>query len=75
LTNKTVLLKNLSLNIPMGVCKDRGQKSRKPRQTDLIEKARRVVNATRELVAKRREVDERLRSWCPEDLVDFWKGD
>jgi len=54
--------------------KDRKKKKRKSKQTDLIKEARRVVNATRELVAKRRELEDRLRSWLPEKLIDDWKG-
>jgi len=54
--------------------KDRKKKKRKSKQTDLIKEARRVVNATRKLVAKRRELEDRLRSWLPEKLIDDWKG-
>jgi hypothetical protein len=59
--------------------KDRGKKiaqkrKRKSKQTDLIKEARRVVNATHTLVAKRRELEDRLRSWGPKGLLDSWKA-
>jgi len=66
----------------MGVCKDcgqrsrtkRGQKSRKPKLAELIKRAQRAISASQKLAEERREIEDRFKSWCPQELVDFWKG-
>jgi len=66
---------NFALNIPMGVCKDRGKKSGELKLTELVKRAQRVLNTSRKLAEERCQLEARLKSSQPTEGDDSWRND